>query len=161
MQTTLTLASNKRMTYCPVCNGNAEEVVVGDVIRYVGPNGEVFGYGHPGGVLSQELLKQGIKYVAVPLEDHEKAPGSHPCPDCAAGIAMQRKRNELEVIKGGLHWYCVQCRSHGVVVAGDSKGFSAQVRGASGVQPPNQLGVKFTNCQQHAAEDDPKTGIIH
>ena len=144
------------LTYCPVCNENGEEIVIGEVYKYFGEDGELFGYGHPGGVLGQALCHDETPYVTVPLKDNEKAPGSHPCSNCHADIRLQQKRFEAEVVAGGLHWACEECGKFGVIVKDDSLGFCSTTRGAAGVQPPNQLGVRFNYCTQHESADDPE-----
>lgn len=147
------------LTYCPVCGDRGDELVIGEVYKYTNENDELLGYGHPGGVLAQALIGDGVEYVAVPLEDNEPAPGGHACDNCSAEIRMQQKRFEAEVIAGGLHWSCTMCNKFGVIVKDDSRGFCSATRGAAGVQPPNQLGVRFDHCDQHASEEDPTTGV--
>ena len=141
------------LTFCPMCGERGEEIVIGEVYRYIGEGGRLLGYGHPGGVLAQALINDKVDYIAVPLEEHEEAPGGHACSNCSARIALQQKRFEAEVIAGGLHWSCEQCGRFGVIVKDDSLGFCAATRGAAGVQPPNQLGVRFSDCEQHVSVD--------
>jgi hypothetical protein len=159
VRTDIETFTQAHLTYCPLCRGAGEELIVGEVFRYTGPNGELFGYDHAGGPLGHHLREEEIKYIAVPLEEGERVRGEVTCENCSKRIARQRKRFEAEVIAGGLHWTCEGCHKFGVIVRNDSLGFCADTRGVAGVEPPNQLGVRFTNCEQHSAEDEPTTGI--
>lgn len=145
------------MTYCPLCYAEGDEIVVGEVYKYIDEDGELIGYGHPGGVLAQALISDETPYVASPIKPDETVPGGTPCSNCAADIKMSQKKFEAEVIAGGLHWACEECGKFGVIIKDDSIGFCAATRGAAGVQPPNQLGVRFDRCEQHAAADDPES----
>lgn len=140
-------------TYCPMCEEPSEEVVVGEVFRYIDKRGKVIGYDHPGGKLGNELTIHDVTYT-FELVDGDRLPGGQPCPDCVARIAQHRKECEYEVVQGGLHWQCAMCRKFGVIVHNDSQGFCKDVRNAAGVQPPQQFGVKFSNCWQHQTEVD-------
>jgi len=151
------------LTYCPMCGERGDELVIGEVYKYIGEHGENFGYGHAGGELAQALMLEGVKYIAHPLGDNEPAPGGHVCSDCSAEIAHQQKQFEAEVIRGGLHWTCEDCGQFGVIINDDSLGFCAATRGAAGVKPPNQLGVRFSDCEQHQTVEDmlPETDTQH
>lgn len=149
-----------RLTFCPVCGMDAEELTIGEVLKYVNKDGDVLGYGHPGGILALTLIDQEIPYETIKLESFERAPAGHPCSNCMADIAQQRAEFKVEIELGGLHWHCEECGVWGIVMHDDSHGFSAGVRRASGIKPPTHAGVRFTNCKQHESEDDAK-GMIH
>ena len=143
------------LTFCPVCQGNAEEITIGVVLKYYGEEtGILLGYGHPGGVLAQELLRQEITYRTEAVRDGERLPAGGPCPDCQADIMHQRLEFEEEIKRGGIHWSCNVCAKFGVVMHNDSIGFCANLRGASGIAPPNHLEVRFIRCEQHASQGD-------
>ena len=143
------------MTYCPLCHAAGNDIVIGEVYKYIDEDGDLIGYGHPGGVLAQALISDETPYVASPIKSDEKVPSGEPCSDCAADIKMRQKKFEAEVVAGGLHWACEECGLFGVIVKNDSIGFCAATRDAAGVQPPNQLGVRFDRCEQHESADDP------
>ena len=159
MELDLPTLTPARQTFCPLYKGDSDELVIGDVVRYVSPEGEELGYGHPGGLLAQALIHDETPYEVEELEDHERAPGGVFCDDCSAMISEQRVRFTREVISGGVHWSCDECGKFGIIIANDSRGFAADTRGAVGVKPPNQLGVKFDRCIQHQSEEDPTTGV--
>ena len=149
------------LTYCPVCGLEAEELTIGTVLKYyTAEDGELIGYGHPGGVLALSLIESGVEYKTKPLEDYERAPAGDPCADCVADIAHQRAEFKVEIEKGGIHWYCEDCGVWGVIAHDDSYGFSATLRRRTGVAPPNHMGVRFKNCRQHESEEDPD-GTLH
>lgn len=154
------LKQEVRLTFCPLCGLDAEELTIGEVLKYIGESGEMLGYGHPGGVLAFSLIDNEVKYKTQTLDPAERAPAGHPCSDCAANIAHQRAEFQVEVERGGVHWNCTSCEQWGVVMHDDSRGFSVGVRRSAGIEPPNHIGVKFINCKQHESEDDP-TGKIH
>jgi len=162
LETTQSQGLDPHRTYCPICKGDAEELTVGEVIKYFGESTDKFiGYGHPGGVLSTVLLEHGVAYRTEPVGEAEMLPAGGPCPDCVAEIAQQRAEFAVEVKKGGLHWTCDECDMFGVIIADDSIGFSAGVRNNAGVPPPKQLGVKFTKCSQHESQGDNVEGWIN
>ena len=148
------------LTYCPVCGFDAEELTVGEVMKYYTESGELLGYGHPGGSLAHALIECDVKYNTIPLDVTERAPAGEPCADCAADIALQRAEFKVEVEKGGIHWHCDSCGLWGVIAHNDSRGFSAGVRQRSGVKPPTHIGVNFNYCKLHESEEDP-SGTIH
>ncbi len=150
------------LTSCPVCTGDAEELTIGEVVKYFGKESDqLLGYGHPGGVLAELLIQKEVPYRVEPVSGAERVPASGPCPDCAADILHQNLEFEDVVKGGGIHWRCEACHSYGVIVEGDSRGFSAAVRRGAGVLPPNQIRVTFTNCIQHESEGDHLTGLLH
>lgn len=147
-------------TFCPICLQSGEELVIGEVYRYVGEEDKfVYGYDHAGGPLGRALTEDRVPYIATKLQPHERAPGSAPCAACDKRIEVQRKIFNAEVEAGGLHWTCEECGLFGVIVRNDSLGFCAATRGAAGVEPPNQLGVRFDRCEQHESEEDVTTMI--
>lgn len=153
MQTIERTTIKTHPTYCPMCYEPSEEVVVGEVFRYIDKHGKLIGYGYPGGILGLELTEYEVDYT-VESVDGERLPGGHPCSNCQAEIQHHRKECEAEVIRGGLHWQCTMCGLFGVIMHNDSQGFCKEVRAAAGVQPPQQFGVKFSNCWQHQTEVD-------
>ncbi len=149
------------LTYCPVCGYDAEEIAIGEVMKYYTvDSGELLGYGHPGGILALALIECEVEYKTVSIEVTDRAPAGDPCTDCAADIAHQHAEFKVEVEKGGVHWHCDECGLYGVVAHDDSRGFSARVRQRSGIQPPTHIGVTFKDCKQHESEEDP-AGTIH
>lgn len=151
-------------TICPLCQNDAEQLVLGTVFIYRTRKGKNFiGFGHAGGPLAHRLLAMGVEYVADIVDQNKKLPADRPCPDCQADLFHQRLEFEREVMNGGLYWRCDMCRKSGVIVAGDSLGFCESVRGAAGIAPPNNkgvTGVSFNHCDQHASVEDPE-GIVH
>ena len=145
---------NKRLTFCPICGNPAEEIVVGEVYKYVTDAGEVIGYGHPGGEPGLSLHAEGAKYNVVELGEYDRAPASKPCGKCLKLIAAQRLGFGEEVKRGGVYWMCEECGLHGVVIAKDSRGFSAQARASVGIKPPNKVRVKFRRCEDHDSEEE-------
>lgn len=148
-----------RLTYCPKCNEDGEELVIGEVYKYFAEDGVLLGYGHPGGSLGVALTNDEVKYTTVPLTGNDRAPGSHICSNCYAALRMQGKRFEELVIAGGVHWWCEDCLDFGVIVNEDSVGFCVGARAAAGVQPPNQLRVNFERCAQHRSAEDPHSTL--
>ena len=136
-----------------MCDDPSEEVVVGEVFRYIDKRGKLIGYDHPGGVLGYELTEHGVEYTTEEV-DGGRVPGGQPCSNCKARIQQHRKECEAEVIKGGLHWHCAMCGLFGVIIHNDSRGFCKDVRKQAGVLPPQQFGVKFSNCWQHQTDAD-------
>ena len=143
------------LTFCTICQGDAEELTIVTVLKYYGEEtGILLGYGHPGGVLAQELLDQEITYRTEAVGDAERLPAGGPCPDCQADIMHQRLEFEEEIKRGGVHWTCNVCGQFGVIIANDSVGFCDHMRGTSGIKPPNYLEIRFVRCEQHASEGD-------
>ena len=143
------------LTYCPICKGNAEELTIGTVLKYYGEETDILlGFGHPGGALAHELIRQEVSYRTEAVGEAERLPAGGPCPDCRADIMHQRLEFEEEIKKGGAFWSCQVCGKYGVVVHNDSVGFCAALRGQTGIAPPNYLEVKFVRCEQHASEGD-------
>lgn len=162
---TMQVGYELHQTICPLCNNNAEQIVIGRVYRYkTSKGGHFLGFGHAGGPLAYRLLEDGVEYTAEIVDQSEKLPADGPCPDCQADLLHQRLEFEQEVMNGGLYWKCDMCQKYGVIVADDSLGFCKSVRGTARVAPPNQTvvvsGVRFSFCGQHASADDPE-GMIH
>lgn len=144
-----------RLTYCPLCGFAAEELTIGEVVKYYSvESGELIGYGHPGGVLAHSLIESEVKYNTKTLDVTERAPAGEPCANCAADIAKQRAEFKVEIARGGIHWHCLACQVWGVIVHNDTRGFAAGVRARAGVEPPTHIGVKFKDCRQHQSEED-------
>ena len=148
-------------TYCPICGFEADELTVGAVLKYYGEDGELLGYGHPGGVFAHELIEHEVSYTTKALEESERAPAGEPCVYCAEDIANQREDFKEEVERGGIHWRCDNCGLWGVIKHNDSRGFSARARRKAGIQPPTHMGVRFSKCKQHRSEDDPAVDSLH
>lgn len=159
---TLTKEIKVYQTFCRMCGADAEELVLGEVYRYLNPEtGKLIGLDHPGGWLSQYLLDIDMKYDAEVVPNGERLPTENYCSDCQAEIDFQQAQFRKEVEDGGVRWTCSMCIKSGIVVAHDSQGFSKAVREQMDVPPPDVVTVKFNNCEQHEAEDDPLEVDLH
>ncbi len=137
-----------------MCKGLADEIVVGDVYRYI-VEGEIVGYDHPARFIGPMLKEHGTEYVAELLPEGDRVPASHVCGECQARAEDQKEEFREEIERGGLRWHCEECGGAGIVVHDDSQGFSKGVREHMGIQPPLHVTVSFTRCEQHASEEDP------
>lgn len=150
---------NVYQTYCRMCQSHAEELIIGDVYRYFdAKSGDLIGLDHPGGWLAQYLIDIEVEYNAVRVPLYERLPTSDYCSDCQAEIDHQQAEFMQEVERGGVRWTCEMCTKKGIVIANDSQGFSKAVRDSMQIFAPEMVTVKFNNCGQHAAEDDPEDG---
>lgn len=136
------LGVNPRLTVCPRCGGDTNEIVllgnynsikecVGCGARVVGPTKEC-----ACGCRNYRVVRE--------LDAHEKLTSSSLCDACAAEL----KEHEAIVADGGIYFKCDQCGSSGVIRG--SAQLAQALRRKTGKAAPEPIGVRFETCEQHA-----------
>jgi rubrerythrin len=132
------LGVNPRLTYCPQCGGESNELLL------LGNTNKVYrceacNTPHIGRPKRGKCMNCG--HGSVPFEREldrmEKLPGSI-CDSCQEKNAAVAE----EVAKGGIHWRCSDCGSAGAIKAGHP--LAVRVREQMGIEPPDPCGIEFS-----------------
>lgn len=133
---------NPRLTFCPQCGGEGNELVLlgahDSLYRCIR---EECGAAHIGRPEGGSCAKCG---ATVRLErkigQHERIPGGI-CDACQE----KNRQVEEEVARGGIHWRCADCGAAGAIRAGHP--LAEAVRAQMGIAAPNACGVEFTRVE--------------
>lgn len=131
---------NPKMTYCPRCRKETDEIVL------LGNRNNVLtcpwcgtrNYGSTTkdscGACKNSLQSAEVKEIG----EFERVPGSL-CDECQ----QELKEFDEEVKKGGIYWRC-KCGAMGVIKA--SSEYAQEVRREAGIPAPSPIGVDLTDC---------------
>lgn len=144
---------NPRLTFCPQCGGEGNEIVM------LGADDGIYSciacdqkhIGRPKNRTCQAC--GGVVEFERTVEQHERLPGSI-CDEC-----QERNRVvEEEVVRGGIYWRCADCGSEGAFRA--ESPISIAVREQTGIAAPDPVGLEMSQeegcpvCGQQGGEDD-------
>jgi len=130
---------NPRMTFCPRCGGEANELIL------VGANDKVhkcedcgmLHIGAPKHMKCQKCGKYNLSFHTI-LGDSDKLPASQPCDACQKEIELHRSI----IAEGGIYWKCAFNKNHNGVIKPNK--FTIAVRSQLKVNPPSPCGIEFT-----------------
>lgn len=134
---------NPRMTYCPRCGKDANELVLlGARERKVtcpGCGCVNFGAGTGGdcGNCGRPLWNGEVGTIG----EHERLPATEPCNECRKELDL----HAAVVAEGGVYWKCRDCKKSGVIYG--SSGLAQAVRKTMGIEPPAPCGVEFSKAE--------------
>lgn len=136
-----------RLTFCPRCKCDTNEIVIGDNRLITHNNGET-------AITPRTRVNQTIKKLGWSRSDcrvgilpEGKVPATDYCDSC---------KEELEeyssiVKNGGVYWRCQTCSREGVIKPSE---YADLVREAANIPAPDPCGVEFTSCNEHGGEND-------
>lgn len=147
------LGVNPRMTFCPRCGGEAQELVLLGTANYVGDCRE---HGKVYGALAGGRCP--IEKYGNTLHDHrqlkpsERVPAHDICDECKKALRVQQEAIDA----GGLAWRCTCGSEGGILLNENTADFVKAVRekGALGVQFDGDCPV----CRQREEEANGKSG---
>lgn len=144
-----TLGVNPHLTYCPRCGGDTNEIMLigtrTTIRKCAGCGIKIYGHGwvEP----CPKCKHKGPHDQVGRIMENDKLPGSTVCDACAKELAAFRK----VVDKGGVYFYCAECKHSGVIKA--SAAFSKAFRRHHNIAAPNPIGVEFDKCSQHGDKE--------
>lgn len=138
---------NPKLTYCPRCGGEANELLLIGNREYIrkcrGCGQMLIGFATmeacPG------CHDRGPHEVYKRIGEHDKLPASQPCDACKE----EMKQHAEIVANGGVYWQCDECGRRGVIKA--ESPMSAAVRNQMKIEAPEPCGIKFEKCKSHTA----------
>lgn len=133
---------NPRLTYCPACHEEGQELLLlgaaNKVLTCRDCGCRHYGGPPPGGACGG-CGKVNPRFEVRELGDFEKIPGNV-CGKCKEGMEVAAK----EVARGGVYWKCKKCKGSGYMVAGSQ--IAEDVREHTGIAAPAPVGVTFDGC---------------
>lgn len=131
-----------RLTYCPRCGGECNEIIVGDnrLITHSSGQKAIAPRGKTSKVMKQ--LGWSRSDCQVGMVPEGRLPATQPCDSCNKELEEWGKI----VADGGVYWQCASCDKTGVVLPSE---FANLVRAKHGIDPPGPCGVEFMTCDEH------------
>lgn len=139
-----TLGVNPRMTFCPRCGGDGQELVLLGIANFHGycqQHGHV--YGARGNKCPIERCGNNLRDVKE-LLDCERVPGYDICDACTKTVEMQKK----VISEGGIAFRCKGCGTEGAIPMSEK-----MAKLIHDVRAKNALGVEVESCF-HCAEKE-------
>ena len=136
-------------TSCPRCGGDAEELIVGHMVKATLSNGQVV-YTTNERSAKHKLVKAirkelGTQHIItwVDLDEGERIPARTICEKCATELI----KFAAVVEAGGIYVRCKTCSIEGV--AQPHSELAKSVRKFQNCPAPKPMGFEFSSCDQH------------
>ena len=138
------LGVNPKLTFCPRCGGDAEELILIGARTRIDKCSEC-GTTVYGGISLRSPCRCGRRSSVTigHIGKHDKLPASQPCAKCRAEI----DNHKAVVAEGGIYWKCKECTREGVILARSK--YAKAVRKQLKVKKPDPCGIEFEKCIEH------------
>ena len=128
---------NPILTYCPRCGGEGRDLLlVGKATEYECKNCKGIIIGIRPKICPYCKNSLGFTDLGEFDGSGKRLPGGL-CETCEEELKQYKKIVE----EGGIYWKCADCESEGVIKKNE---FTERVREHAGIEPPNPVGIEFT-----------------